>query len=276
MNAKYFDPTPWANYIRRRLAAAALRRAVAGYDLAASQTTERSKFNRAGLDPVAGRERLDNVLREMSCKPFDHLTGTDSVHWLLFACLSLTDWGGGVRDILEIGTFRGKTTLLLSRLFPQAEVVTVDLPDDDPILHTSYGREDPAVLSDHHMRRVANLAGANARFVAANSIFVPEMAPGPYDLIWLDGGHIYPEIAWDICNAFALCRPGGIIMCDDVFTHPHGGDGVYGNGDAHQVIEYVASRARVEPRYFLKRENPEWSALPRMRKFVVVLEKPVV
>lgn len=39
----------------------------------------------------------------------------------VFACLSLTDWGKGVRDILKIGTFRGNATLVLSKLFPLAQ-----------------------------------------------------------------------------------------------------------------------------------------------------------
>ena len=267
MNLRYLDPTHWVEYVQRR-------RALAAYDIPAIRAEERGKFERAGFDPAAGLERLDQVLREISGRTFDQLTGTDSVHWLLFACLSLTARGRDVRDILEIGTFRGKTTLLLSRLFPQARLVTVDLPDDDPLLRASYYREDPAIHEDHRRRRDANLASANARFVAANSFFLPGIAPGPYDLIWVDGGHRYPEIAWDLCNAYNMCRAGGLILCDDVFTHPEGGDGIYGGPDADHAIRYIAARLRVEPAYFLKRENPDWSAQPRMRKYVVMLEKP--
>lgn len=256
----------YLNYFRGKLA-------VVSYDLAAAQAEEREKFISAGLDPVAGRERLDSILLETAGRRFDHLSGTDSVHWLLCACLSLTDWGKGVRDILEIGTFRGKTTLIMSKLFSEARIVTVDLPESDPILGTTYRRDDTAILSDHLERRAANMQASSATLVEANSFFLPQRAPGPYDLIWVDGGHLYPEIAWDLCNAYHCCRPGGIVMCDDVFMHPEGGDGNYGNVDAFRVIEYIAMRAPLAVRYFLKRENPAWSADARQRKHVGVLRK---
>ena len=263
---KYLDPVRYAAYALRRLRKAS-------YNLKAVQTVEREKFVEAGFDVLAGRQRLDAVLMEISNRAFNHVTGTDSVHWLLFACLSLTPWAQRARDILEIGTFRGKTTLILSKLFPGARIVTVDLPPSDPILLSSYGRHDPKIHADHQARRNGNIAAAKARFVEANSFFLPQIAPGPYDLVWVDGGHVYPEIAWDLCNAWHMCRRDGIILCDDVYTHPRGGDGIYGSIDAENVIQYLVRRGNLTASHFLKRENPDWSADPRQRKFVVMLRK---
>lgn len=246
---------------------------MACYNAEPVQADELRKFADAGLDVGAGRERLNSALVEISGKHFDHVTGTDSVHWLIFACLSLTAWGKGIRDILEVGTFRGKTTLLLSKLFPDALVVTYDLPADDPVMRQTYRRDDPTRLSEHVQRRSANIVAARAQFIEANSFFLPVRTPGPYDLVWVDGAHTYPEIAWDICNAYNCCRPGGIVMCDDVFMHPGGGDGIYGNGDSYEVLRYLEHRFAIPAQYFLKRENPEWSAYPRDRKFVAVLRK---
>ncbi len=263
---KYLDPRRYHKYVRRKLS-------LARYDLAQVQAEERRKFAEAGFDVSAGRERLDAILLEISGKRFDHVGDTDSVHWLLFACLSTSEWGRSVRDILEIGTFRGKTTLILSKLFPGAHVVTVDLPERDPILRNTYRRDDPAILAENRARRAANIAEARATLVEENSFFLPQVAPGPYDLIWVDGGHLYPEVAWDLCNAYHFCRPGGIVMCDDVFLHPKGGDGVYGNADSFNAIRYIAARAPMTVRYFLKRENPVWSSDARDRKYVAVLQK---
>ncbi len=263
---KYLDPGRYARYLRRRWC-------IATYDLAAIQADERRKFADTGFDVDAGRSLLDEVLLDISGKRFDHLAGTDSVHWLLFACLSLTDRGRGIRDILEIGTFRGKTSLILKTLFPQAEVVTCDLPEDDPILRTSYFRDDPVVMREYKARRDANVNRPGIRFVARNSFFLPEAAPGPYDLIWIDGGHHYPEIAWDMCNAYHMCRPGGIMMCDDVITDPRGCDALYTSTATEEVIRYIQSRASLSMLYFLKRENPLWSADPIHRKFIAFLRK---
>lgn len=264
---KYLDPARYAAHLRRRLA-------IARYDLPGIQREERDKFAASGLDVDRGREKLDDILTVMSSSRFDHLTGTDSVHWLLCSCLSLTDWGNGVKDILEIGTFRGKTTTILSKLFPQANIVTCDLPEDDPILRSTYHRDNVAALREYQEMRDSRVKVDGIRFVEKNSFFLPSVAPGPYDLIWMDGGHLYPEVAWDMCNAWHMCRPGGMIMCDDVFTHPKGGDGVYGNLDAHSVIEYLRTRVDADICYFLKRENPEWSADIRNRKFVAKIVKP--
>ncbi len=266
---KYLDPARYAAFVRRRAA-------LAKYDLAAVQAQESKKFTAAGLDPIAGRERLDDVLFSLSGQRFDHVSGTDSVHWLLFACLSLTDWGKGVRDILEIGTFRGKTTVILKALFPQAQVVTCDLPDDDPILASSYRRSDPAALAEYKQMRDSRVSQDGIRFVQANSFFLPVAAPGPYDLIWMDGGHLYPEVAWDMCNAWHMCRPGGMVLCDDVYTHPKGGDGLYGSKDSFDVLKYVSKRTGAGLSHFLKRENPQWSAVPKERKFVSMIRKSAI
>ncbi|MDN5853632.1 MAG: class I SAM-dependent methyltransferase [Actinomycetia bacterium] len=263
---KYFAPARYAAFVRRRAA-------LAKYDLVDVQAIERKKFAAAGFDPDAGRERLDSVLLPLSGKRFDHVNGTDSVHWLLFACLSLTDWGKGVRDILEIGTFRGKTTVILKALFPQAQIVTCDLPDDDPILASSYHRDKPAVLAEYKRMRDTRVNQDGIRFVQANSFFLPQTAPGPYDLIWMDGGHLYPEVAWDMCNAWHMCRPGGMVLCDDVYTDPKGGN-AYASAAGLDVINYLATRTPVEVIHFIKRENPTWAADTRQCKYVSMLHKP--
>ncbi len=264
---KYLDPARYKARLLQHLA-------IARYDLPEKQREERQKFSDAGFDVDLGRNKLDQILTEMSSNRFDHVTGTDSVHWLLFSCLSLTEWGSRVREILEIGTYRGKTTAILSKLFPEANIVTCDLPEDDPILRSTYRREDASAFREYQQVRDSRVNVSGVRFVEQNSFFLPSAAPGPYDLIWMDGGHLYPEVAWDMGNAWHMCKPGGLIMCDDVFTHPKGGDGIYGNLDAHSVIEYLRKRVDAEISYFLKRENPEWSANLRNRKFVAMIEKP--
>lgn len=262
---KYIDPARYAAFLRRR-------KALANYDLAAVQAQERAKFSAAGLDPEAGRKQLDAVLLSLSGQRFDHVGGTDSVHWLLFACLSLTDWGNNVRDILEIGTFRGKTTVILKALFPRAQIVTCDLPDDDPILASSYRRDDPATLAEYKQMRDSRVNQDGIRFVQVNSFFLPQAAPGPYDLVWMDGGHLYPEVAWDMCNAWHMCRPGGLILCDDVYCDPKGGD-AYASAAGLDVINYLATRTGADVVHFIKRENPEWAADLRQRKYVSMLHK---
>lgn len=263
---KFLDPGRYLAFLQRRYA-------LATYDFAAAQADEKRKFADLGLDMGAGLKRLNAILLPMSGKPFDHVTGTDSVHWLLFSCLSLTEWGCNVRDILEIGTFRGKTTVILKELFPAANIVTCDLPENDPILVNSYGRGSPEALAEYKATRDQRVRRSGVRFIEKNSFFLPSEAPGPYDLIWMDAGHLYPEVAWDMCNSWHLCKAGGRILCDDIYFHPHSNDS-YASKVGHDVIEYLIARTGAHVCYFLKRENPEWSALAQKRKYVAVLRKP--
>ncbi|MBO6675215.1 MAG: class I SAM-dependent methyltransferase [Rhizobiales bacterium] len=263
------------NYLDPRRYWVALRQQIARlrYDLPTHQAEEKAKFSALGFDIDAGRAQLNTALAAIESEPYDDVTGTDSVHWLLFAALSLTPRGQTVRNILEIGTFRGKTTLLLKALFPAAQIVTCDLPDDDPILTSSYRRDTAEALAEYKSVRDQRVGRPGITFVEANSFFLPEKTTGPYDLIWMDGGHLYPEVAWDFCNSWHMCRPGGIIMCDDVIPNPRGAVS-YAADESHRVISYAASRTGVAPLYFLKRLNPQWSADPVTRKFVAWLEKP--
>jgi len=193
------------------------------------------------------------------------------VHWLLLAAVASQRCCG---RILEIGTFDGETTALMARLFPASRIVTLDLPPDDPILGATYGRSGPAKRGAFERRLAANTAVDRIALLRVNSFFLPSVVAEQFDLIWLDGGHLYPEIAWDFCNAWHLLREGGILMCDDVVPDPKGIRDGYVSPDSYQVLEYVARRTDAPWWLFLKRESAEWSADPRERKFVALLCKP--
>ncbi len=264
---RFIDPRRVLNKVRRHLA-------ISQYDAEGARAEMKRRFKEAGLEREQALERLNAALATMNSKPFNMETGEDSVHWLLFSALSLSKDAPDIKNILEIGTFRGKTAALLKLLFPHAEIFTCDLPEDDPIYRTSYRREDPTVYADHKAKRDANIDQDGITLLETNSFFLPEKVDRKFDLIWVDGGHLYPEVAWDTCNAWHMCRSGGYVLFDDVFTHPKGGDGVYGNTDANAVIQYLAERSSAKPLYFLKRENPIWSAEEKRRKYVVMLRKP--
>jgi predicted O-methyltransferase YrrM len=193
-----------------------------------------------------------------------------SMHWVLFACVAQRF---EVRRILEIGTYDGGTTLLLSRLFPAADITTLDLPEDDPVFAQSYAREDPAERAAFVERQARNTAGPNIELVKENSLFLPDLALQPFDLIWVDGSHLYPEVAWDICNAHHLCRPGGVLMADDVMPHSRAVRMGYDGPDSYEVLRYLAQRVSDPILYFMKRYAPLWSADPRERKYVAMMLK---
>ena len=243
------------------------------YDQSRRQVEEISKFAQSGLNYERGLAKLDQLLQEIG-RPlnFDDQS-MSSIHWILFSCLS-DHSPMPIKRILEIGTFDGETTSILSKLFPESQIVTVELPDEDPIFHSSYGRDDTQTLNEFKARLKANLRADNITPLRMNSFFLPGKIEGKFDLIWIDAGHLYPEVAWDICNAYHLCSHNGFIMADDVIAqhwgprNPH-----YGSPDSHQVLKYVVARTHETLTYFLKRNSAEWSAVPRRRKFVALLKR---
>lgn len=240
------------------------------YDLDRVRELERRRFENAGFSFDDALKQLNGILRELGKPEFGSKNGIGSIHWILFCCISQVS---SIKSILEIGTFDGETTLLLSKVFPDADIVTFDLPDDDPIFTTSYQREDPNYLKEFKTNQQNNLRDDRIEFIKKNSFFLPAMVDRNFDLIWIDGGHLYPEVSWDICNAYHLCSPGGWIMCDDVMLNERGYRDGYVSPDSHEILEYVRKRTNEEVDYFLKRETAKASADPRKRKHVAVLRK---
>jgi len=234
------------------------------------EMAEKNTFVAAGLDRKTAQALLTKVLSDMGIAGERSDDSMASVHWLLFACLAGKE---KTTRILEIGTFTGETTAVIARLFPEAEIVTLDLPGDDPILRSTYQRLESAKFAAYEERLISNTSAPNVKLIRRNSFFVPEIVEGRFDLVWVDGGHLYPEIAWDLCNAYHLLRPGGVLMCDDVIPDSNGLRDSYVSPDSHAVLRYITERTHDPMWLFLKRIASEWSADPRERKYVALLEK---
>ena len=238
------------------------------FSLESIRTTERRKFAELGFQYDDSLIRLNSVLRKLGRPEFN--PQDDSIHLLLFSCISLY---ANITNILEIGTYLGESTVLLSQIFPNSSITTVDLPDDDPILAATYGRNNAAAMREYREKQRRNVSRPAVNFLQKNSFFLSSVLEKKFDLMWIDGGHLYPEIAWDICNAYHLCIRRGWILCDDVIPHKRGYRSELSSPDSYRVLEYVSRRTGDKVTYFLKRESPIWSANPRKRKYVAVLQK---
>ena len=81
-------------------------------------------------------------------------------------------------------------------------------------------------------------------------------------------------MAWDVCNAYHLARPGGWVLIDDVVpgagTHNDG----YVSAHAAEMLDYIASRAPIQPILLLKRRAAADYCFARSRKYVGCFVKP--
>lgn len=157
-----------------------------------------------------------------------------SVHMTLFAAIAAS--GFRAANILEVGTGSGQTTRFLADLFPEAKIHTIELPADDPIYGPNAGGFDQGRLA-----QFLDLPQITAHH--SNSAFLNELNLPDFDLIWLDGGHVFPEVAWDHFYCLAKLRKGGWLLSDDIRLP---GNPLYdryeGSTDAYETLRYYAER----------------------------------
>lgn len=155
---------------------------------------------------------------------------------ILCAIVRLT----GARDILEIGTFDGRTALNLAANAPvDGMVTTVDLPPD-----WSRGL---AIDVPHHAINASGIAPSALKyrdtpFASKVSQVYGDSAAldwttlgGPFDLVFVDGCHSYDYVVSDTAKALTCVRPGGLVIWHD-----------YGMiEDVSKAVDETASRIQV-------------------------------
>jgi hypothetical protein len=196
-------------------------------------------------------DKLNCLLNDLGFPPYSESINMYSEHLLLFTAISLSSLP--IRRILEIGTYDGRTSVLLSCLFPNAHITTLDLPPSDPIFSSSYNRSDPDILDSFiHERDTLLSSCPNISFLQVNSLVLTTFIE-TYDLIWVDGAHGYPHVTSDITNSLRLLNDNGIIMCDDVYFAVSHSDGLYNSIAAFQTINSFMSANMLSCTFIPKR-----------------------
>ena len=172
-------------------------------------------FSSLGLNRSLALVKLNKVLEDLYGIDFSEKNGMWSEHLVLFAAFSEAD--SNIHKILEIGTFNGETAKILSRLFPNSLITTIDLPSSEISKSTIYGYETKNDIMISKREKNLKLA-PNVNFKEMNSLELIHHE-SKYDLIWVDGDHSYPTAAIDISNAVRLLTKNGIALCDDVYLY---------------------------------------------------------
>ena len=129
--------------------------------------------------------------------------------------------GAGSR-VVEIGSFRGRSTIVLARAAPDdAEVVAID-----PHLGSDRGPQEIAAQPElgeddlHAFRANLERAGvaARVRHVRALSQEALGEVEGAIDLLYVDGAHRYGPARDDIVRWGDRVSPGGRLLVHDAFS----------------------------------------------------------
>lgn len=123
--------------------------------------------------------------------------------------------------ILEIGVGAGGTVWLWRRLWPQAEIVAVDI-QAAPCPGCAHG------LAHNGCPR-RRIAGAVSKFVLADSQDAPLVLTSigsdpfdfiPFDFLHVDGAHDYEACRHDVDSYAPLVTKGGLVALHDTLGYP--------------------------------------------------------
>ncbi|MFL6117731.1 MAG: class I SAM-dependent methyltransferase [Catenulispora sp.] len=140
-----------------------------------------------------------------------------------------------VGDLLEIGTYCGKSTIYLAAAAATADrlVVTVDHHRGSEEQQPGWEYHDPALVDPEiglmdtlpTMRRTLHAAGVEDRVIAVvgRSPAVARLWNTPLGLVFIDGGHTDDHARADYEGWARHVAPDGLLVIHDVFPDPADG-----------------------------------------------------
>lgn len=254
----------------RRIGRALLRRyAALSRTFTIMENEQATNFEQCGLDRKEGLRRLNLATEQVIGHEYSESHGMFSEHLVLLAALAAPQYS--IRKILEIGTYDGLTAAILNVLYPNATILTIDLPQDEVSFTTTYERGD--AVSSFVQRRNENLNRSNnISFKEMNSVTLA-LSNDEFDLIWVDGAHGYPVVAMDVINSVRLLKPSGFLLIDDVWTERAHSDSIYRSIAACESLEAMRDAKVIDDFTLIPKRLGSVFNMPGEKKYVGVVQK---
>ena len=257
-------------FLRKTRSAIQRRLRTVGYganERALELATVEQQFSKLGLDFSQASSRTAQLINHGNLNRSD-----SSLHYELFSAIS------SVLDpkrVLEIGTFRGEFSAFLGQLFPKSQLQTWDLPDNLGSEIHDYAANFRTYYRDQRASRVSNLSSLkNVQQIQKDSTYLVR-ATEVFDLIWVDGDHSYPVVAFDILNALRLISPVGWVVIDDVRLTDSGNS--MGSNESFECIRHLTASGLVDSSLVYKRvgkPNRYWRDDRRRKHLAVLRPRP--
>ena len=197
---------------------------------------------------------------------YDYFEENLSWHYHLFSGLKyyFQNQNYKIKKILEIGTYDGKFTNFIAKIFPDAEITTIDLDHEDQRFKNSYKRETDSILRNFIKIRQKNLNIRNINFIAMDSINIcKRFKEKNFDLIWLDGDHLNPQVSIDLLNSLNLMNDNGIMCTDDVIKNLKFKKNSYVSNDSYITLNHLEKAGLIKNYYLVKRVTKSNSKLKK-------------
>ena len=194
---------------------------------------QNKNFENINLNRQEGLEKLNIVLNKLFNEEYNEKNGMFSEHLILLSSFSINS-KTLIKNILEIGTFDGRTALILSELFKEANILTVDL-DENSEFKSIYNR---SLNFEKFCQKRDSIISKNKKikFLPINSVQLIN-SDNTFDLIWIDGAHGYPVVTVDIINSLRMINEEGWIFIDDVWQRVDSEDNYYKSTASYETIK---------------------------------------
>lgn len=178
-----------------------------------------------------GKLSLDWVCPETLCPPTDSIlfpvqyplhAGEDAPLADMLFLLNLAK-GRKARRILEVGTYRARTTYAFYLNCPEAEITSYDIQN----LKSKY--RDMLMLEPRVSLRLESFQQAEEKLKREKQ----------YDFIFIDGSHKVEDVVRDSLLAFKIVATGGVIIWHDYRT----------NGYFTELLRVPEGLKRLPPKY---------------------------
>jgi len=239
------------------------------YDQNIFETNQNEIFEKLGLNRELGIEKLKSIKKEHNLD-FDRTMSSE--HEVLFSSISKNK-NINIQNILEIGTFDGYNALLLSKLFPNSMIDTIDLPNENEDFINFYERKNIAKKFIEQRDKILSIEH-KINFIQMNSLNLINHVK-KYDLIWIDGAHGYPVVCIDIINSLNLINDNGLIICDDIITNLDylNSDKMYRSIAAYETIDQLKKVNLINFELIYKRLSAEHNSTKNSRKYIAIIKK---
>lgn len=213
------------------------------------------------------REKAMRLFEDVANQIATDIKDADVMYRPAWCALKLS--GFKPETILELGTYRGYSTVFMAMLWPQSKIYTVDLPPGDPLFYK--WTPEP----EHQIPQLTDGSQKNIVIIQRNTMHLlqEDGLPG-FDLIFIDAGHNFPTVAFDHFYSLHKLKPGGWLFSDDV-TPPFDPVNEVVK-DIWKTIEFINARQKEQFRFLLQRESLgrwELDAKRGTRKYIGYMKK---
>jgi predicted O-methyltransferase YrrM len=114
-------------------------------------------------------------------------------------------------NILEIGSFEGRSTLFFLNLFKNSTITSVDTfkgSDEHNNMQINKIESNFDYNVNNYKNRLIKFKGTSKKFFSFNKV-------KKYNIVYIDGSHKFDDVYFDACKAYKNMAIGGIIIFDD-------------------------------------------------------------